>query len=282
MNMEKLKIYIHYLMPKHILTVFVGCLASAKLGKITTFFIRKFAEFYHINLDEIQGNIEDYKTFNEFFARALKTGARPTDNNPKSIISPADGRISQYGNLLKNAQLQAKGHYFSTDALLGDEKDAALFDDGKFITVYLSPSDYHRVHMPFDGKLAKMTYIPGEFFSVDPIYTRNIPELLSRNERVVCLFDTALGKMAVVFVGATIVRSITTSWAGIVTPRESREIYSVDYDKKNISYAKGDEIGKFTMGSTIICLFEKDKINFENLILENHINMGETIAKVKK
>lgn len=282
MNMEKLKISLHYLTPKHILTVMVGCIASAKLGKITTFLIRKFSKFYHINLDEIQGKIEDYKTFNDFFARALKKGTRPTDNNPDSIISPADGRISQYGNLLKNAQLQAKGHYFSTDALLGDEKDAALFDDGKFITVYLSPSDYHRVHMPFAGKLTKMTYIPGEFFSVNPLYTRNIPELLARNERVVCLFNTALGKMAVVFVGATIVRSVTTTWAGIVTPREAREIYTVEYADKNITYAKGDEIGKFTMGSTVICLFEKDKIKFENLILEDHINMGEAIAKCKK
>ena len=282
MDKEKLKILVHYLMPKHILTVFVGCLASAKLGKLTTFMIRKFADFYHINLDEIQGNIEDYKTFNDFFARALKNGARPIDSDQNSIVSPSDGRISQYGNLLKNAQLQAKGHYFSTDALLGDESDAALFDDGKFITVYLSPSDYHRVHMPFAGKLAKMTYIPGEFFSVNPTYTRNIPELLARNERVVCLFDTALGKMAVIFVGAAIVRSITTSWAGIVTPSEAREMYSVDYHDKNITFAKGDEIGKFTMGSTVICLFEKDKINFENLVLENHINMGEPIAKSKK
>lgn len=282
MNMEKLKISLHYLTPKHILTVMVGCIASAKLGKITTFLIRQFSKFYHINLDEIQGNIEDYKTFNDFFARALKDGARPTDNHPDSIISPADGNISQYGDLLKNAQLQAKGHYFSTDALLGDEKDAVLFDDGKFITVYLSPSDYHRVHMPVDGKLAKMTYIPGEFFSVKPLYTRNIPELLSRNERVVCLFDTAVGKMAVVFVGAMIVRSVTTAWAGIVTPRESRDVYSVDYSKKSLTYTKGEEIGKFTMGSTVICLFEKDKIKFENLTLEDHINMGEAIAKSKK
>ncbi|MCQ2735505.1 MAG: phosphatidylserine decarboxylase, partial [Alphaproteobacteria bacterium] len=123
---------------------------------------------------------------------------------------------------------------------------------------------------------------PGEFFSVQPLYTRNIPELLARNERVVCLFDTALGKMAVVFVGAMIVRSITTAWAGIVAPRESRDVYSVDYGQKNITYAKGEEIGKFTMGSTVICLFEKGKINFENLILENHINMGEAVAKCKK
>ena len=280
--LENLKVRLHYLMPKHILTVIIGCLASLKLGKGTTLAIEKFAKFYNINLAEIKGNIKDFETFNDFFARELKKSARPIDADAESIVFPADGRISQYGHLLENVQIQAKGHYFSTTALLGNDNDANIFTNGKFMTVYLSPSDYHRVHLPIAGKLLKMTYVPGEFFSVNPLYVRNIPELFSRNERVICIFETAIGKMAVVFVGATIVRSISTSWAGIVAPSTIREASVTDYSNRNITFSKGDEIGRFTMGSTVICLFEKDKIDFENLELESHVLMGEKMAHIAK
>lgn len=279
MCLEQIKVKLHYIMPKHALTVLVGCLASAKLGKLTTLAIKQFAKLYQIDLDDVKDNPEDFKTFNDFFARALKEGKRPIDASDNSIIFPADGKISQYGNLLGNVQIQAKGHYFSTAALLTDEKDAATFENGQFMTVYLSPSDYHRVHMPIDGKLLKMIYVPGEFFSVNPLYVRNIPELFSRNERVICLFETKVGKMAVVFVGATIVRSISTAWEGIVAPSTIRELSVTEYNNKNITFKKGEEIGRFTMGSTVICLFEKDAIVFEGLKLENHILMGEKMAK---
>lgn len=279
MNIDQLKVNLQYFLPKHLLTKGVGLLAAAKLGKATTFAIQKFAQIYHINLEEMDGKIKDYKTFNDFFARALKYGSRPVDSAENSIVFPADGKISQFGDLRDTFQLQAKGHYFSTEELLASDEDATYFCDGKFITVYLSPSDYHRVHIPMAAKLLKMTYIPGELFSVNPLYTRNIPELFSRNERVVCMFETAIGKMAVVLVGAAIVRSICTKWAGIVTPNDSNEIYTRTYEARDLHYEKGNEIAKFLMGSTVICLFEKDKIEFINsLAKEQAVRTGEKMA----
>lgn len=281
MDINQLKIYGQYLLPKRALTRLVGYAAGAKLGKITTLAIQNFAKFYRINLQEADGKITDYKTFNDFFARRLKSGARSIDNNDNSIVFPADGRISAFGELKENIQLQAKGHYFSTDALLASETDSALFDDGKFITVYLSPSDYHRVHIPFAGKLIKMTYVPGELFSVNPLYMKNIPELFSRNERVVCIFETPIGKMAIILVGAAIVRSIYMNWCGIVAPNKANEPQTYEYPLRDISFHKGDEIGKFMMGSTVICLFEKDKIKFdEALQIERHIQMGQKMGTI--
>lgn len=266
MDIQQFKVNLQYFLPKHLITKFVGCLASAKLGKLTTFAIKKFAEHYRIDPAEAEGNIGDFQTFNDFFARALKPSSIVVDSAADSLIFPADGKISQFGDLKENFQIQAKGHYFTTEALLGSDEDAKFFNNGKFITIYLSPKDYHRVHMPFEGRLLKMTYIPGELFSVNPLYTQNIPELFSRNERVVCIFETILGKMAVVFVGATVVRSVCTQWAGVVAPNGSREVYIETYENRDISFKKGDEIGKFLMGSTVICLFEKDKIDFDGFL----------------
>lgn len=281
MNIDKLKIRLHYILPKRLLTRLIGLLAAAKMGKFTTWLIQQFVELYHINTYEMYGNIEDYSTFNEFFSRPLKKNARPIDEQTDSLVFPSDGTLSQYGNLTENLQIQAKGHYFTTETLLADEKDAEAFRNGKFCTVYLSPADYHRVHIPFAGKLLKMTYVPGELFSVNPLYVENIPELYARNERVVCLFETAVGKMAVILVGATIVRSISTAWAGIVAPNTFGSIATETYEKKKITFEKGDEIGRFMMGSTVICLFEKDKIQFnENLKTQEHIMMGTPMASV--
>lgn len=280
MTLEKLKICLHYCLPKHLLTRMVGLFASAKLGKLTTLAIKQFIKIYHVNTAEMADKIADYKTFNDFFARALKVSARPINDEEQSIVFPADGRISAFGKLKQNLQLQAKEHYFTTDALLASANDAANFENGSFMTVYLSPSDYHRVHMPFDGKLLKMTYVPGELFSVNPVYTRNIPELFSRNERVVCLFETSIGKMAVILVGATIVRSIAMNWCGIVAPQKTDAPTVTEYNARNLNYQKGDEIGKFMMGSTVICLFEKDKVKFEQSLSEKrHINMGSKMAE---
>jgi len=281
MKLNSVKVNLQYFLPKHLLTSLVGILASAKLGKVTTTAAKMFARAYNINMDEAEDDIEDFATFNDFFSRALKAGARPIDTKKDSIVFPADGKINNFGDLIKGFQLQAKGHYFTTEALLGHKEDAVYFDDGKFMTVYLSPQDYHRVHIPAAGKLLKMTYIPGELFSVNPLYTKNIPELFSRNERVVCLFETEFGKMAVVFVGAAIVRSIATQWAGVVAPNNETEITTETYEKQNINFAKGDEIGKFFMGSTVICLFEKGKIEFAaNLQAEQKTRVGTAMATV--
>lgn len=279
MKLDNLKINLQYFLPKHLLTRVAGAFASARLGSLTTYGIKKFAAAYHLNLQEMEGDISDYHTFNDFFARPLKAGARPIDGSVDGVVFPSDGKISQFGDLKDNFQLQAKGHYFTTEALLGDDGDAKYFKNGKFITVYLSPKDYHRVHLPYGGKLLKMTYIPGELFSVNPLYVRHIPELYSRNERVVCLFETAIGKMAVVFVGAAIVRSISTDWAGVVAPSNSGDISVEDYTYNNFQYEKGEEIGRFFMGSTVICMFEKNKIKFENIEPEQEVKVGQKMAQ---
>jgi len=283
MNFDNIKVNLQYFLPKHILTSAVGLLASAKMGKATTLAIEQFAKFYQINLDEMEGDVSNYQTFNDFFARPLKYNARPIDGDAASIVFPADGKISQFGTLKDNFQLQAKGHYFTTEALLGSEKDAEHFKNGSFMTVYLSPQDYHRVHIPTKGKLIKMTHIPGELFSVNPLYVRNIPELYSRNERVVCLFETAVGKMAVILVGAAIVRSISTVWAGTVAPSKSGEPTVTEYKKQEFEYDKGEEIGRFFMGSTVICLFEKDATDFiGGLAPEQSVKVGEKMAQIKE
>ena len=175
--------------------------------------------------------------------------------------------------------MQAKGHYFTVESLLASEENGKIFKNGEFITTYLSPQDYHRVHIPTGGRLLEMTYVPGELFSVNPLYTNNIPELFSRNERVICLFETELGKMAVVMVGAAIVRSIATVWAGVVAPNKASEVEVFDYTKQDIRFAKGDEIGRFMMGSTVICLFEKGKLALDkSLEIDQAVRMGQKLG----
>ena len=264
MNKEKLKVDAQYMLPKKLITRMSGFLMSAKLGKFTTYMIKKFVAHYGVNVAESAMPIEDYKTFNDFFARELKKDARPLDEQKNSAVFPADGTISELGDIKEDLLLQAKNHYYTTEALLADEDDAKTFADGKFITIYLSPKDYHRVHIPLTGKLLKMTYVPGEAFSVNPRNAEYIPELFARNERVVSIFETAVGKMAVIMVGATIVRSISTAWAGIVAPSSWSEVASTTYDEQEISFSKGAQIGKFMMGSTVICLFEKDALKFDD------------------
>lgn len=266
MNKEKLKVESQYLMPKKLITRLSGFMMSARMGKATTYMIKKFAKHYNINVSEAEKPLEDYKTFNEFFARELKKNARPLDTGEKSAVFPADGKISELGNIKDDLLIQAKNHYYTAESLLADEDDAKTFANGKFITIYLSPKDYHRVHIPLAGRLLKMTYVPGEAFSVNPNSAEYIPELFARNERVVSIFETSVGKMAVVMVGATIVRSISTAWAGIVAPSAWNEPATFTYDEQEISFSKGAEIGKFMMGSTVICLFEKDAVKFDETL----------------
>lgn len=277
MNKEKLKVDLQYMLPKKFITRSSGFLMSAKLGKFTTYMIKKFVKHYNVDVAEASKPIDDYKTFNEFFARELKKNARPLDEGEKSAVFPADGTVSELGDIKDEMLFQAKNHYYTTAALLADDDEAKTFKDGKFITIYLSPKDYHRVHIPLAGKLLKMTYVPGEAFSVNPRNAEYIPELFARNERVVSIFETAVGKMAVVMVGATIVRSISTSWAGIVTPNSWGELNSITYDEQEISFAKGAEIGKFMMGSTVICLFEKGALKFD----ENLAAGSPTVVRTK-
>lgn len=282
MNMQKLKADAQYLLPKHLLTRAVGFAAGAKLGKATTFMIQQFIKHYNVNTKEMAGKIEDYKSFNAFFSRPLTADARPINPNTNVVTFPVDGKISQFGKIEDKFLFQAKNHYYTTEALLADSKEAQAFKNGEFITIYLSPKDYHRVHLPFAGTLDKMIHVPGDLFSVNPFNAKHIPELFARNERIVCFFNTEIGRMAVIFVGATIVRSISTAWEGTVAPNKNKDIAVSEYASRNLNFSKGDEIGKFFMGSTVICLFEKDKIQFnEDMQSGQPTRMGMQMATLK-
>ena len=238
---------------------------------------------YPVNLAEAaRPDPDDYSSFNDFFTRALKEGARPLDTTPGAILCPADGTVSQLGAITDGRIFQAKGHSFSALELLGgDAERAAPFMGGQFATVYLSPRDYHRVHMPLGGTLREMVYVPGRLFSVNQTTAENVPELFARNERVVCLFDTERGPMAVVLVGAMIVASIETVWAGLVTPPK-RALKSFRYDeaaRAPISLEKGEEMGRFKLGSTAIVLFGPGRIRWADTpSVLGPVRMGELMA----
>lgn len=272
--MDKIKVGLQYWIPQHGLTRLMGKLASAQAGGLTTAVIRWFIKKYHVNMDEARhSDPTHFKTFNEFFVRELKDDARPLADGADLITHPADACVSQFGPIEDGQLIQAKGHYFSAQELLGgDEQLAAEFADGEFATLYLSPRDYHRVHMPCDGVLHQMIYVPGDLFSVNPLTAENVPNLFARNERVVCIFDTEFGPMAQVLVGATIVGSIELVWAGTVTPPRGNTVYRWDYPAQgtqSVVLKKGQEMGRFKLGSTVINLFAKDAIRFDDSIQDN-------------
>lgn len=267
--MDKIKVGLQYWIPQHGLTRLMGWLASAKAGGLTTAVIRWFIKQYNVNMDEaLHSDPSHFKSFNEFFVRELKEGVRPIAEGETVITHPADACVSQFGPINDGKLIQAKGHDFTAVALLGgDEKLAQEFDEGEFATLYLSPRDYHRVHMPCDGVLRQMIYVPGDLFSVNPLTAENVANLFARNERVVCIFDTEFGPMAQVLVGATIVGSIELVWAGTITPPRGNTVYRWDYPaqgNKAVMLKKGQEMGRFKLGSTVINLFAKDKIRFDD------------------
>lgn len=261
----KLFIGLQYLVPQHALSRAAGWLASSETPFIKNTFIKWFAKRYNVDMSFAQQeNPLEYKSFNDFFTRALKPDARPIDPTPGGIVWPADGAISQLGQIVNGRIFQAKGQDYSAAELLGgDEQLAAEFADGEFATVYLSPRDYHRVHMPYGGKLRCMVSVPGDLFSVNTVTAENVPRLFSRNERVVAIFDTDIGPMAVVLVGAMIVAGIETVWDGVVAPFASREIATSHYPYQNIQLEKGAEMGRFKLGSTAVVLFAKDKVRWD-------------------
>lgn len=281
---DNLKVKVQYFLPKKFLSRTVGTLASRPMGKFTTFLIDSFVKYYNVNMKEAKTeDTSKYKTFNDFFTRELKKGARPIVSDAKSLVIPADGTISELGDIYKDAILQAKGHYYSLEALLGgNPKDSKIFENGTFATIYLSPKDYHRVHMPFTGKLEKMVFIPGDLFSVNPITAKNVDNLFARNERVVCFFNNdTLGHFAVVLVGATIVASIATVFAGTVAPKCGKEITIYDYTKDNIVLEKGQELGRFMLGSTAICVFEHKKVKLaKGLNPSTPVKMGTQMGDI--
>ena len=269
-----------HIVPQHLLSRGVGRLAASENTFVKNTFIKNFAAKYQVNMAEaLEENPLAYKSFNDFFTRALKPNARPIASDSKAIISPADGAISQIGAITADKIFQAKGHDYSVTTLLGgNEQRAAAFVGGQFATVYLSPKDYHRVHMPFMGKLTQMIYVPGDLFSVNTTTAENVPNLFARNERVVCLFDTEVGQMAVVLVGAMIVAGIATAWAGNLAP-QGKNVITTNYDG-SITLKKGDELGCFYLGSTAIVLFGANVMQWrDGLSATNPVRMGEAMGR---
>ena len=259
---ERLAVLSQYLLPKQALTALAGRFASARLGSVTTWAIKKFVARYQVNMAEAANpDPAAYPTFNEFFTRALRDGVRPLSDAP--LICPVDGAISQFGAIEQDQIFQAKGHYFSTTALVGGDAElAAKFQEGHFANLYLSPRDYHRIHMPAAGRLTRMIHVPGELFSVNPTTARGVPGLFARNERVVCVFEGAAGPFVLALVGATIVGSVATAWHGVVTPPRSGKLREWHYDTQKIELAQGEEMGRFLLGSTVVMLFPKGPLQF--------------------
>ena len=259
---DRLKVILQYLLPKQALTAVTGRCAGAKWGAATTSIIKWFVRRYGVNMAEAANpDVASYSTFNEFFTRPLRDGARPLA--AADFICPVDGAISQFGAIEQDQIYQAKGHRYSTTALVGG--DAALaseFQDGSFATLYLSPKDYHRIHMPCDGVLKRMIYVPGDLFSVNPTTARGVPGLFARNERVVCVFDSPSGRFVLVLVGATIVGSMATVWHGVVNPPRLAALREWRYDEQSIELKCGAEMGRFLLGSTVVLLFPKGALTF--------------------
>jgi phosphatidylserine decarboxylase len=268
-----------YLLPKKLLTVVRGRFASARLGGLTHALVRRFVRHYKVNMEEAADpRIESYATFNDFFTRPLREGARPIAVAP--FVCPVDAAISQFGPIRHDQLFQAKGHSYSTRALVGgDQALAHQFDHGHFATLYLAPKDYHRIHMPCEGRLRRMIYVPGDLFSVNPLTARHVPGLFARNERVVCEFDCAHGPMVMVLVGATIVGSMATVWHGVVNPPRTPAPREWRYEGKEIVLRKGEEMGRFLLGSTVILLFPANVLTFTpDWAPSRPVRLGEAMA----
>ncbi len=277
---DRLKVLLQYVLPKQRLTSLAGRIAGAQGGAMTTRLIRWFVGRYAVDMSEAaDADIGSYKSFNDFFTRALKPGVRPLATG--DFVCPVDGAISQFGAIDDHHMVQAKGHRFTTTELIGgDDTLAAEFRHGSFANLYLSPSDYHRLHMPCDGTLTRMTYIPGTLFSVNPATAQNIPNLFARNERVVCVFESAEhGAFVMVLVGATIVGSIATVWHGVVNPERTGKISERTYPDPHVHLKKGEEMGRFLLGSTIVMLFGEGAITFNRQWTpDRKVRLGELMG----
>jgi len=279
---DRLKVLPQYLLPKQALTRFAGTVASARRGGVPTQIIRRFVARYGVDMNEAaEPDIAAYASFNEFFTRALKPGVRPLAH--ADLVCPVDGAISQFGAIDRDQLLQAKGHRYSTAALVGgDVALAAQFEHGHFATLYLSPKDYHRIHMPCAGRLLRMIYVPGALFSVNPTTARGVPGLFARNERVVCVFETDHGPLVLALVGATIVGSMETVWHGGVNPPRSKRLREWRYDgadDQRVELAQGAEMGRFLLGSTVVLLMPNAALRFNpDWAPGRAIRMGEAMA----
>lgn len=282
MNVDDLFVFSQYISPQHLLSRMAGKLANSTVPTIKNNFIEWFVEKYQVDMSEAaEQDPTAYACFNDFFTRALKEGARPIDDDPQILCSPVDGAISQLGKIKQGQIFQAKGQSFNVNELLGGDAELAQpFIDGEFATIYLSPKDYHRIHMPITGTLRKMVYVPGKLFSVNPVTAQKVPNLFARNERVVAIFDTEIGPIAMVLVGAMIVASVETTWAGLVAPMR-KNVVQFDYQHDtDITIEKGEEMGRFKLGSTVVLCAPADSMAFlESMTAEAPVRMGEPFAR---
>lgn len=277
---ERLFVLLQHLMPKLAMTRFAGSVANWEGGSLTQWIIRRFIARYKVDMSEAAASDPAaYASFNAFFTRALRADARPLSS--ERLACPVDGAISQFGRIEQGQIFQAKGRSYSAQALLaGDAEWARRFDDGHFATIYLSPRDYHRIHMPCAGRLLRMSYVPGELYSVNPATARGVDRLFARNERVICLFEGQDGQpFALVLVGATIVGSMATVWHGVINPPRPGQIRHWDYHDQDIRLAKGEEMGRFLLGSTVVLLFPQGPLSFNPAWqAAGAVRMGEAMA----
>ena len=279
---DRRKVLPQYVLPKRGLTALAGRVASRERGPTTTRLVRWFVRKYGVDLSEaVESDPAAYASFNDFFTRALKPGARLIAH--ADLVCPVDGTISQFGTIEHDQVLQAKGHRYSTTALVGgDQALAERFHDGSFATLYLSPKDYHRIHMPCDGTLTRMIHVPGSLFSVNPVTARGVPRLFARNERVVCVFESdVLGVFVLTLVGATIVGSMATVWHGVVNPPRVRRVREWQYPERAVRLKQGEEMGRFLLGSTVVLLFPKRALRFNPRWQPGApIRLGEPMAEL--
>jgi phosphatidylserine decarboxylase len=277
---DRTAVLAQYIIPKQAITLLAGRIARAKAGAFTTRLITWFVRRYRVNmLEAANPDIASYASFNDFFTRALQAGARPLAS--ADLICPVDGAISQFGRIEGQQIFQAKGHHYRSTALVGgDATLAAQFDNGHFATLYLSPRDYHRIHMPCAGRLKRMIYVPGDLFSVNPTTARGVPGLFARNERVVCVFEGAHGPFVLVLVGATIVGSMATTWHGAVNAPRPGRLSEWRYDDQSITFKQGDEMGRFLLGSTVVMLFPQGPLQFNPTWQPGGaVRLGEVMAQ---
>ncbi|MGF1547939.1 MAG: archaetidylserine decarboxylase [Thiotrichales bacterium] len=268
-------------LPHHAISRITLALSRSESRWLSQRLIRLIIKQFKVDMSEaLESNPANFATLNAFFTRALKPGARPLAADPNALLCPADGALSEFGRIDRGRLLQAKGYHYDAQSLLGGQGELALpFYDGAFATVYLSPRDYHRVHMPCDGRLTHMIYVPGRLFSVSPRTTRTTPEIFTRNERVIALFDTALGRMAMVLVGAINVAAIETVWAGLVTPPPGKRVRMEVYDPPMV-LPRGVEMGRFNLGSTVVLLTERRDLDWAaDLAVGMPVHLGRALTR---
>jgi phosphatidylserine decarboxylase len=273
---------VQYLLPHHLLSSLVHWFMRIRIKVIKNTQISLIGELVGVDWSESKlKSASDYENFNAFFTRELAPGARPVDPDPATFVAPSDGRISQCGRLTNDRILQAKGRHYTLRSLLADNRAVSNFYNGFFHTIYLSPRDYHRVHMPMSGHLQGMIHVPGRLFSVAPYNVSRVPDIFARNERVISLFDTRHGPMAIILVGAMLVSSIETTWSGVITPPSGKRVSTTDWSRRNIHLVKGQEMGRFNMGSTVIVLLPANAVSkLEHYEPEDIVDMGQKLGRL--